>query len=328
MPASKRRQLLLQSIVRMRLQFAIQRGLQARLRGCQQLARHMGRECPRSFDGRLCKQRTACQRFEILAGGHQSHVTAQRAGSHGRDLGLRVRSAQEHGKQQGFTLIQAAGQLAKETAGRRTDALQFAAKGGQVQVGLEDLAFVPAFFQRLRGLDLLPLLRHRSLAPACAQFRLELRGDLHGNGRGTARPGKQQCIQRGIRQCKPVHAFMPVEALVLRAHDGRQRRGRNILQSGPCQPPAPLHDAQLVDHGTVAVEQDAFGGRPAVPHVVERRNVCHRRLRDQGQDQTHHHGGHGEHGGKPVPRFHCIDATGFGEITSGSLKSFSVFSLP
>ena len=102
---------------------------------------------------------------------------------------------------------------------------------------------------------------------------LEHRRDLHRQRARTARPRREQVVQRGVGQRQPVHAAVLVEALVLRADDGLHERRRHLIQRHPVQPPAVHVHAQLVDHLAVAVEQHAFAADPA-PCAPRRRSAA------------------------------------------------------
>jgi hypothetical protein len=109
-----------------------------------------------------------------------------------------------------------------------------------------------------------------SAASRCAETCME----MVEAPRGCESSNVSQC---GVRYRQPVHAVMLIEALVFRANDSRQRCRGNVAQLRPREPPSLFDHAQFVYRCAMAVEQDAFGGRPAALHFVEGGNPPQKR---------------------------------------------------
>src|SRR5690606_593484 len=148
------------------------------------------------------------------------------------------------------------------------DALQLAAEGGQVQVGLEHLVLGEAALDGARRAHLPPLVGDVA-ATGRGEARIDQRGELHGDGARAAtalddaRPGGE-----GDRGRAPVDTAMLREAPILGSDNGGDQRRRYAIDADPVQPPAMAVDAQLMQQFAVSVEQPRVARRVGAANAL------------------------------------------------------------
>ena len=231
-------QMPLQGIAGKALKIGIQRAAQAFAGLLEQLLRQMWREArrllrtePAALDvAQAAGQCQSRQPFQPTAIGGRAFLHLRRhlpdaAGTLRHHLRRSARRPQQGRCQRRFARIQPVRPLAEQTAAhcRHTD--QLAAKAGEVQVGLENLVFLPALFQPQCPGRLREFLRHT--APAFAPGVLvgelvEQADELHGERAGTARFRIPQIAPGTDRRRAPVDAGMFVETPVFRSQQGTQ----------------------------------------------------------------------------------------------------------
>ena len=107
---------------------------------------------------------------------------------------------------------------------RRSNALDVAAVGDQVEIGLEDLVLAVAGFQPDGREDLFQLAGRAARVDV-----VEAPRELHGDGRAAQAPSARQDRAHGARQGKRVHTGMKAKPTILvdqRRLHGQRRDGR------------------------------------------------------------------------------------------------------
>ena len=153
------------------------------------------------------------------------HVCQQAAGTLCHGLGRCIGGPHQCGGNGGLAFIESMGGLAEQRAAQGVDADDFSAKRHQIQVSLENFAFLPLCVQCLGRNGLAHFLHQAAPALVAAQVRVQKSHELHGQG-GSA-PGllvpqiAPGCGAHGF----PVHAAVFVETLVFAEHHGSAQRG-------------------------------------------------------------------------------------------------------
>jgi hypothetical protein len=131
-----------------------------------------------------------------------------------------VRVLRDHRERQRLGQQQLIGALAEVDQARRLHALDVAAVGGEIEVGLEDVVFAVARFEPQRRCHLLQLAVH-----AAAVDAVKAACELHRQRRAATPRVATPRRPRAARQAERVHARVPAEAAVFvelhRFHEAR-----------------------------------------------------------------------------------------------------------
>ena len=230
----------------------------------------------------LARQRTRRQRLH--AGARELLLFEHAAGAPRDRLGAGIRPAQQRCGDRRLVRVEPARVLAEQRLGKRADADDLAAKRHGVQVGLEDLALLPACVEACSRQRLADLLRHAAAAGRAREAVVEQAGELHRQRRCAAGLAVPEVAPGAGRDRIPVDAAVFVEAPVFAEHDRLQQRRRHVGQRHPRQPPHLAVDPQRLQGHAVAVEQHEIGRAVRGPHLGEARQRV-RRARGAGRAQ-------------------------------------------
>ena len=109
--------------------------------------------------------------------------------------------------------------------------------------------------------------------PGAAEVGINQRGDLHGNGRGTAPTAFCHSIARRPRHGAPIDAIMLPEAPIFGGHQSADKIGADCAELQPVEPALIGIGAATGEFAALPVEQHGFAAR--LRH--QRRELWHRR---------------------------------------------------
>ena len=149
--------------------------------------------------------------------------------------------------------------LAEQRLRKRVDADDLAAVRHRVEVGLEDLALLPARLEPRRGHDLAELLADAAAAARAREAIVDQAGELHRQGRGAARSRVPDVAPRARRYRGPVDPAVLPEAPVLAEDDRGQEGGRHLDERCPAEPAHRFVDADRLDRRAAPVDEGEVG---------------------------------------------------------------------
>jgi hypothetical protein len=222
----------------------------------------MGRQAGGGDDGIAPGQGVQGQRAEGGALGPAGQVRRQGADPLRHVAGPGVGRADQGRQDQGFRVAQAGRTLVEQAPGGGVDAGEFAPEGGQVEVGLQDVRFIPASFNLPGRPHLAQFFRHVPAPRLRAISAIQQGGQLHGEGGGAPGLLVQPVGQRRLAGRQPVHAGMPEKAPVLGAQHRRDQGGGDVGEGRPVGTADGRIDAHLLDQPAVPIQNARLGRSP------------------------------------------------------------------